>query len=89
MFEEFKKFALKGNMIDMAVGIIIGAAFGTVVKSLVSDVINPIIAAIFNTPDFSNFFLFCVIRVGQFLLPSRLLVRAVRWSWAMVYLSMR
>lgn len=56
MFEEFKKFALKGNMIDMAVGIVIGAAFGTVVKSLVSDVINPIIAAIFHTPDFSNLF---------------------------------
>ncbi len=57
MFEEFKKFALKGNMVDMAVGIVIGAAFGTVIKSLVSDIINPIIAGIFRTPDFSNLFI--------------------------------
>lgn len=57
MLQEFKKFALKGNMVDMAVGIVIGAAFGTVIKSLVSDVINPIIAAIFQAPDFSNLFI--------------------------------
>ncbi len=57
MLEEFKKFALKGNMVDMAVGIVIGAAFGTVIKSLVSDIINPIIAGIFRTPDFSNLFI--------------------------------
>lgn len=57
MLEEFKKFALKGNMVDMAVGIVIGAAFGTVVKSLVNDIINPIIAAIFRAPDFSNLFI--------------------------------
>lgn len=57
MLEEFKKFALKGNMIDMAVGIIIGAAFATVVKSLVDDVIMPFVAAIFSAPDFSNLFL--------------------------------
>ena len=56
MLAEFKKFALKGNMVDMAVGIIIGAAFGTVVKSLVSDIVNPLIAAIFQAPDFSNLF---------------------------------
>lgn len=56
MLEEFKKFALKGNMVDMAVGIIIGAAFGTVVKSLVSDIVNPLIAALFSAPDFSNLF---------------------------------
>ena len=56
MLQEFKKFALKGNMIDMAVGIVIGAAFGTVVQSLVNDIINPIIAAIFQSPDFSNLF---------------------------------
>lgn len=57
MLEEFKKFALKGNMVDMAVGIIIGAAFSTVVKSLVSDIVNPLIAALFKVPDFSNLFL--------------------------------
>lgn len=57
MLAEFKKFALKGNMVDMAVGIIIGAAFGTVVKSLVDDIVNPLIAAIFQAPDFSNLFI--------------------------------
>jgi len=57
MFKEFKEFALKGNMVDMAVGIIIGAAFATVVKSLVDDVIMPVIAAVFQAPDFSNLFL--------------------------------
>jgi large conductance mechanosensitive channel len=57
MFKEFKEFALKGNMVDMAVGIIIGAAFATVVRSLVDDVIMPVIAAVFQAPDFSNLFL--------------------------------
>lgn len=56
MLKEFKEFAMKGNMIDMAVGIIIGAAFGTVVKSLVDDIIMPIISGIFKLPDFSNLF---------------------------------
>lgn len=56
MWKEFKTFAMKGNMVDMAVGIILGAAFATVVKSLVDDVLMPIISAIFRTPDFSNLF---------------------------------
>lgn len=56
MLEEFKKFALKGNMMDMAVGIIIGAAFATVVSSFVDDVIMPIVSAVFQAPDFSNLF---------------------------------
>ena len=56
MLDEFKKFAMKGNMVDMAVGIIIGAAFATVVKSLVDDVIMPVVSAVFNAPDFSNLF---------------------------------
>ena len=56
MLKEFKEFAMKGNMVDMAVGIIIGAAFATVVKSLVDDVVMPLIAAVFQTPDFSNLF---------------------------------
>ncbi len=47
---------MKGNMVDMAVGIIIGAAFATVVKSLVDDVVMPLIAAVFQAPDFSNLF---------------------------------
>lgn len=54
MLKEFKKFAMKGNVLDMAVGIIIGAAFGTVVKSLVSDVIMPPIGLAMGGVDFSN-----------------------------------
>ena len=57
MLKEFKAFAMKGNMVDMAVGIIIGAAFATVVKSLVDDVIMPVISAVFQAPDFSNLFI--------------------------------
>ncbi|WP_456426288.1 large conductance mechanosensitive channel protein MscL [Rhodocaloribacter sp.] len=57
MLKEFKEFAMKGNMVDMAVGIIIGAAFGAVVKSMVDDILMPIIAAVFGTPDFSNLFI--------------------------------
>ncbi len=56
MIKEFKEFAVKGNMLDMAVGIIIGAAFGTVVKSLVDDILMPIVAGIFKVPDFTNLF---------------------------------
>ncbi|MDX1429559.1 MAG: large conductance mechanosensitive channel protein MscL [Rhodothermales bacterium] len=56
MLKEFKEFAMKGNMLDMAVGIIIGAAFGTVVKSLVDDILMPLVSGILGTPDFSNLF---------------------------------
>src|ERR1044072_5193924 len=54
MLQEFKKFALRGNVIDMAVGIIIGAAFGTVVKSLVDDVIMPPIGYVTSGVDFKE-----------------------------------
>lgn len=54
-FDEFKKFAIKGNVIDLAVGIIIGAAFGKIVSSFVSDVIMPPIGLILGGIDFSNF----------------------------------
>lgn len=57
MLKEFKEFAVKGNVIDMAVGIIIGAAFGTIVKSLVDDVIMPPIGLLLGGIDFSNIFL--------------------------------
>jgi len=57
MLKEFKEFAVKGNMIDLAVGIIIGGAFGTIVKSLVNDIIMPTISGIFNIPDFTNLFI--------------------------------
>lgn len=57
MWKEFKEFAVRGNVIDLAVGIIIGAAFTTVVNSLVNDIIMPPIGYIMNGIDFSNFFL--------------------------------
>src|ERR1700691_3283998 len=57
MLEDFKKFALRGNVIDLAVGVIIGAAFGSIISSLVGDVIMPIIGAITGGLDFSNYFL--------------------------------
>src|SRR6187551_1143801 len=56
MLEEFKKFALRGNVVDLAVGVIIGAAFGAIVNSLVGDVIMPIIGAITGGLDFSNYY---------------------------------
>ena len=56
MLKEFKEFALRGNVIDMAVGIVIGAAFGTIVKSLVDDVIMPPIGLALGGVDFANFF---------------------------------
>lgn len=57
MIKEFKEFAMRGNVIDMAVGIIIGAAFGTIIKSLVSDVIMPPIGLLFGNINFQNFFI--------------------------------
>lgn len=57
MIKEFREFAVKGSAMDMAVGIIIGAAFGTVVKSLVDDVIMPPIGLLLGKVDFSNLFL--------------------------------
>ncbi|MHB1686451.1 MAG: large-conductance mechanosensitive channel protein MscL [Ignavibacteriaceae bacterium] len=57
MLKEFKEFAMKGNVIDMAVGIIIGAAFGTIVKSLVSDIVMPPIGMLLGNVDFSELFL--------------------------------
>ena len=54
MFKEFKKFAIKGNMVDMAVGIIIGAAFGKIVSSLVTDIIMPPIGVLLGGIDFNN-----------------------------------
>jgi len=56
MMKEFREFAVKGNVLDMAVGIIIGGAFGTIVKSLVSDVIMPPIGMMLGGIDFSDFF---------------------------------
>jgi len=62
MFKDFKEFAMRGSVVDMAVGIIIGAAFGTIVKSLVSDVIMPPIGLLLGNVDFAN--LFVVLKEG-------------------------
>jgi large conductance mechanosensitive channel len=57
MLEEFKKFAMRGNVIDLAVGVIIGVAFGAIVNSLVGDIIMPTIGAVTGGLDFSNHFI--------------------------------
>jgi large conductance mechanosensitive channel len=56
MLQEFKSFAVKGNVIDLAVGVIIGAAFGKIVDSLVQDVIMPLVGTVFGGLDFSNYY---------------------------------
>lgn len=67
MLKEFKEFAMKGNVVDMAVGIIIGAAFGTIIKSLVDDVLMPPIGLLLGNVDFSNLFL--VLKEGKTAAP--------------------
>ena len=75
MLKEFKEFAMKGNMLDMATGIVIGAAFGTIIKSLVADVIMPPIGLLLGGVDFSN--LFVVLKEGaETLLPTATLAEA-------------
>jgi large conductance mechanosensitive channel len=64
MFKEFKQFALRGNVIDLAVGVIVGAAFTSIVNSLVKDVITPPLGLVTGGLDFSN--LFVVLKGGQF-----------------------
>ena len=56
-FSEFKEFAVKGNVMDLAVGVIIGGAFGKIVDSLVGDVIMPVVSKVFGGLDFSNYFI--------------------------------
>jgi large conductance mechanosensitive channel len=72
MWKEFKEFAMRGNVIDMAVGIIIGAAFGTIAKSLVTDIIMPPIGLLLGNVDFSN--LFWTIKPGAEAAPPYLSV---------------
>jgi large conductance mechanosensitive channel len=57
MLEEFKKFVMRGNVVDLAVGVIIGAAFGGIVTSLVNDILMPIIGAVTGGLDFSNYYI--------------------------------
>jgi Na+/citrate or Na+/malate symporter len=56
MLDEFKKFAMRGNVVDLAVGVIIGAAFGAIVNSIVGDIVMPIIGAVTGGLDFSNYY---------------------------------
>jgi large conductance mechanosensitive channel len=57
MLEEFKKFVMRGNVVDLAVGVIIGAAFGSIVTSLVQDIIMPVVGALTGGLDFSNYYI--------------------------------
>ncbi|MFJ7725009.1 large-conductance mechanosensitive channel protein MscL [Neobacillus sp. NPDC097160] len=66
MWNEFKKFAMKGNVIDLAVGVIIGAAFGKIVSSLVADIIMPLIGMIIGVVDFSDL-AYGKLKYGQFI----------------------
>ena len=56
MFQEFKEFAMRGNVVDLAIGIIIGAAFNNIVQSMVGDIVMPVIGAVTGGLDFSNYF---------------------------------
>lgn len=57
MFKEFKEFAVKGNVLDLAIGVVIGGAFGKIVSSLVNDIIMPIVGGLIGRVDFTNFFI--------------------------------
>ncbi|MCL4147289.1 UNVERIFIED_CONTAM: hypothetical protein GTU68_001422 [Idotea baltica] len=67
MLKEFKEFALKGNVMDLAIGVIIGAAFSGIVKSMVDDIIMPIVGAITGGVDFSNYFVGLASAYGNFI----------------------
>ena len=64
MFREFREFIARGNVLDLAVAVIIGGAFGTIVTSLTGDVIMPVIGAIFGGADFSNYFVLLSVPAG-------------------------
>jgi len=74
MFKEFKEFAMRGSVLDMAVGIIIGAAFGTIVSSLVADILTPPIGLLLGNVNFTN--LFAVLKAGQVAGPYATLAEA-------------
>jgi large conductance mechanosensitive channel len=90
MFKEFKEFVMRGNVIDMAVGIVIGAAFGTIVQSLVKDVIMPPIGLLLGNIDFSN--IFTVLKPGEAVGPYATLAEAqeagaVTMNWGMFIMT--
>jgi large conductance mechanosensitive channel len=74
MFKEFKEFAMRGNVVDMAVGIVIGAAFGTIINSFVADIIMPPIGLILGNVDFSSMFI--VLKEGKVAGPYETIVAA-------------
>lgn len=76
MLKDFKEFALRGSVVDMAVGIIVGAAFGVIIKSLVSDIIMPPIGLLLGKVDFAN--LFVVLKAGSEAGPYSSLAEAQR-----------
>ncbi len=76
MLQEFKAFAMKGNVVDMAVGVVIGGAFGAIVKSLVDDVIMPVVGRLTGGVDFSN--LFVVLKDGVSVGPYASLAEATK-----------
>jgi large conductance mechanosensitive channel len=80
IIKEFREFAVKGNVVDMAVGIIIGGAFGTIVKSLVDDVIMPPIGLLLGNVDFTDMFL--VLRSGEAVAPPYETLAAAREAGA-------
>ncbi len=65
MLKEFKQFLLRGNVVDLAVGVVIGASFGTIVTALVTDILTPLVAAIVKVPNFNG--LFFTINKSQFM----------------------
>lgn len=73
MFKEFKEFALKGNAVELAVGVVVGTAFQTIVKSLVNDIIMPLFSAIFGKVDFSEF----VWKIGDTTIPYGSFISAI------------
>jgi large conductance mechanosensitive channel len=78
MLKDFRDFAIKGNVVDLAVAVIIGAAFGKIVDSLVKDLIMPVIGAIFGGLDFTNYF----IPLGTIRRPRSVTLRRTRTrSW--------
>jgi large conductance mechanosensitive channel len=63
MFKEFKEFAMKGNVVDLAVGVVIGSAFGTIVNAMVADVLMPVVGVLTGGVDFSN--MFAMLKAGK------------------------
>ena len=81
--KEFKEFAIKGNAIDLAVGVIIGGAFGKIVTSIIDDLIMPIVGAIIGKPDFSG--LYVVLKEGAAPVPAQATLEAAKATGASVF----